>query len=170
MTNADLPVGRLNAEYFQSPHTTDDLDPVAAVVRAFDSAEETIHFAIYSFTHTRIADAMVRALARGVKVTGVADAVSSKASYSQIHRVWGAGADVRTWGSSGRLMHDKVFVIDAASKKASAGLGSFNWSTAAERNNVEVLLVLRGVQVSRGLAPALVEQITTAHSHGSILS
>lgn len=170
MANLDLPVGKLNADYFQTPHPTPDLDPAQAIIDAFDGAKETIHFGIYSLTHAHIADALIRAVKRGVQVIGVADAVQAAGRGSQVFRVHGGGVDLRTWGSSGRLMHDKVFVIDVAGKSPKAGLGSFNWSTQAETSNTEVLLVVRGVQVGRLLGPALVSQIEAAYEGGNIVT
>lgn len=170
MVNQELPMGRITVDYFQSPHTTPDLDPLPALIDAIDGAKSTIHFAIYSLTHNDIANALIRALGRGVAIVGVADAVEADASRSQIHRVWGAGADVRTWGGPYRLMHDKVIVIDGEKKGVKVGLGSYNWTTLAETKNVEVLLMCSGTQVLKGLAPALIDQIMTAHDGGKILS
>lgn len=164
-----LPLGRINADYYQTPHTDSALDPAAAVIQAFTAATTSIHFAIYSLTHEGIADALIAAHLRGVTVLGVADAESAKASYSRVRTLGQAGIDVRVWGGAYRLMHDKVFVTDAGTRKSKAGLGSFNWTNQAEKVNVEVLLIARGVQVTRGLGPALVEQITTVHDRGAVL-
>lgn len=164
-----VPVGSLNSFYYQSPHLTDDLNPEPALVAALASAKSTLYFAAYSFTLPSVAAAIIAARDRGVEVLGVVDASSIKGSTSQVPALVRAGINVRRWGSTWRLMHDKVFVVDGATKNAKAGLGSFNWTTQAEKNNTEVLLICTGTQVSRGLAGALESQIRLAHDTGSII-
>jgi phosphatidylserine/phosphatidylglycerophosphate/cardiolipin synthase-like enzyme len=140
MSSFDLPIGRINADYFQSPHVDATLDPAPAVIDVFTRAKASIHFAIYSLTHAGIADSLVAAHQRGVEVVGVADASELKTSTSKIHRLLDAGIDVKAWGSAYRLMHDKVLVVDTG-HQTHVGLGSFNWTTQAEKSNVEVLLI-----------------------------
>lgn len=161
-----LAVGKINSYYYQTPHKTDDLDPEAAVLKALNSAKESIFFAVYSFTLDSLGDAIIAAHNRGVFVQGVADLTQSGYRGSEIIRLAAAGVPVRAWGNANKLMHDKVFVVDGQTKNAKVGLGSFNWSARAESTNLEVLLVSTGVQVSRGLAPALQAQIRTAYNEG----
>lgn len=170
MPGPSLPVGRINADVFTSPHASPDMDPTPAVVAAIDSATSTIHFAIYSLTSTAIAQAILAAHLRGVAVVGVADAVEERVSTSKIRMLVEAGIDIRMWGSAYRLMHDKVLVVDGATPNAMVGIGSFNWTTQAEKSNVEALLVARGVQSSRILAPALIAQVVATHDAGTPLA
>ena len=162
-----LAVGKINSYYYQTPRDSEDLDPEAAILKAINSAKKSIYFAVYSFTLGAIADAIIAAKERGVTVIGVGDTQESAGRGSQIVRLAANGVDVRLWGTSGSLMHDKVFVVDGDTKTAKVGLGSYNWSNSAEKSNVEVLLVSTGVQVSRGLAPALIQQIETAYNSGT---
>lgn len=158
-----LSVGSLRSYLYTSPHATPDLDPEPALVAAIDAATVTLDFAIYSFTLPSVADAILAAAARGVSVRGVVDGSSLAPVTSQVRRL--AGLDIRRWGGSYRLMHDKVFVVDTG-HHTHVGLGSFNWTTQAEKSNVEVLLVARGIQASRHLAPALTAQIASARDYG----
>lgn len=164
-----LPVGRVSAEIYTSPHSTRELDPAAAVIAAIAAARSDLLFAIYSLTHVGIADAIVAARQRGLQVRGVCDATQAQTATSQVLRLRDAGIDIRRWGSSWRLMHDKVFVADASQSRATVGLGSFNWTNQAEKSNIEVLLIARGVQVSRVLGPTLAAQIRAAYDGGGSL-
>lgn len=170
MPGPALPVGRINVDVFTSPHASPDMDPMPAVVAAIDSATSTIHFAIYSLTSDPIAQAILAAHLRGVTIVGVADAVEERVSTSKVRMLVQAGIDIRMWGSAYRLMHDKVLVVDGVTPKAMVGVGSFNWTTQAEKSNVEALLIARGVQASRILAPVLIAQIVAAHDAGTPLA
>lgn len=160
-----LPLGRITADYYQSPHPTPDLDPAPALIAAFTGAKKSLHFGIYSLTHPGITQAVLDAHARGVKLLGVVDATEAKTPTSKVPALVAAGIDVRGWGKPFTLMHSKAFVADGVV----AGLGSFNWTTGAEDRNVETLLIARGTQVGRVMGPALVAQIVTAHDAGTAL-
>lgn len=161
-----LAVGSVNSYIYLSPHTGDDLDPEQAIVKSIQGAKSSIYFATYSFTLDSIADAILDAHKRGVTIRGVADATMAVGRGSEIIRLAASGIDIHLWSGSG-LMHDKVFVVDGDKRTARIGLGSYNWSNAAEKRNVEVLLVASGVQVSRKLAPALTQQIQSVYDQGT---
>lgn len=156
-----LSVGRVTAEYFQSPHPTADLDPATALVAAIDGAKGVLLFAVYSLTHPDITAALLRAHARKVDISGVVDATQLNGSTNTAKSLVAAGIRVQSWGGPFRLMHDKVLVVDS---KVCA-LGSYNWTTQAEKNNVEVLLLTRG-RVGNPLAQALSQQVLTTFNEG----
>lgn len=160
-----LPLGRITADFYQSPHPTADLDPTPALIAAFNAAKTSLYFGIYSLTHPAIAQALIDAHTRGVTLLGVADATEAKAASSKIPSLVAAGIDVRGWGKSFTLMHSKAFVADGTV----AGLGSFNWTLGAESRNVETLLIARGAQVGRVMGPTLTAQIVAAHDAGAVL-
>lgn len=162
MSNFDLAVGSINASVFTSPHATTDLDPEVALLAAIGGAKRTLYFGVYSFTLVAVADAIIAAHKRGVQVIGVADTIASSGINNQVHRVAAAGVPVTLWGGQWRLMHEKAFVVD----HNYVGLGSYNWTTQAEKNNVEILLTAKGRQVSRVLAPTMEKQIQAAHDAG----
>lgn len=170
MPGPSIPVGRINADVFTSPHASPDMDPTPAVVAAIGTATKTLHIAIYSLTSDAIAQAILGAYLRGVAVVIVADAVEAKVSTSKLRMLADAGIDIRLWGSAYRLMHDKVLIVDGLTPNAMVGLGSFNFTTQAEKSNVEVLLIVRGIQASRILAPVLIGQIVTTHDGGKPLA
>lgn len=156
-----LAVGRVTAEYFQSPHPTADLDPAAALIRAIDGAKDLLLFGVYSLTHPDITAALLRAHARGVDICGVVDATQMNGSTNTAKSLVAAGIKVHSWGAPFRLMHDKVLVVDT---KVCA-LGSYNWTTQAQKSNVEVLLVTHG-RVGNRLAQALSQQVLTTFNEG----
>lgn len=161
-----LPVGNLNSFYYQTPHDSDDLDPAKAIIEAISTAKSTLYFATYSFTYKPIADAVLAAHARGVKVYGLIDATALRSKTTQIPALIKAGIDIKQWGGQWQLMHDKVFVVDGTTKNAKCGLGSYNWTNQAQKVNIEVLLICTGRQVSRGLGPALQAQIMAGRDKG----
>lgn len=162
-----LPVGSINADYYQTPHPTQDYDPAEAVIKALTKAKFEVHFAIYSLTHKGIAAALLAAHERGLLVIGVADVHEVTGATSQVPALAAAGLNITKWGGNYRLMHDKSFVLDPGTSRCTVGLGSFNWTTQAEKSNIEMLLIARGVQVARTLGPAMQAQIDTAHAAGS---
>lgn len=162
-----LPVGRISASVYTSPHATPDLDPLPAILNTIGSARQSIHFAIYSFTLIPVADAIIAAHDRGVTIRGVCDTLSLTTKTSQIPRLVAAGIDIHKWGAAYRLMHDKVLITDPGSRNATVALGSWNFTSQAEKANTEVLLTAAGSQVARILAPTLVAQIETSYASGT---
>lgn len=170
MTGRSIPVGRINADVFTSPHAAADMDPAPELIAAIGQATTSIHFAIYSLTHQGIADALAGALIRGVPIIGVCDATEAKAATSKIRSLVALGMDIREWGGNYRLMHEKLLVVDGATPNAVVALGSYNWTTQAEKSNVEVLMVAHGIQVSRALATTLIAQIIATHEKATPLT
>ncbi len=163
MSNMDLAVGTINASVYTSPHATTDLDPEAALLAAIGAAKKSLYVAVYSFTLVAVADAIIAAHTRGVTVVMVADASEAGVLNGQVPRVVAAGVAVNRWGSTFRLMHEKAFVADGTT----VGLGSYNWTTQAEKENTEIFLVAKGIQVGRVLGPTMQAQIQAAHDAGT---
>jgi|SRR5947209_567341 len=159
----DVKTGYLNGDVFTSPHATADLNPEPALVAMLKGAKKSIRFAIYSFTLPSIADAIIAAHQAGIDVKGVANFDAWTSSTSQVPRLVAAGVDVRRWGKAYKLMHDKVAVVD----DTAVSLGSYNWTSQAEKVNVEVMLIVQGIQVARVLAPVLNKQIDDAYASGT---
>jgi len=119
-----------------------------AVVRAIHDAKQQILVQAYSFTSAPIAQALVEAHKRGVKVLAVLDKSNVTQNYSAATFLVNAGIPTRI-DAEHAIAHSKVMVIDSATVIT----GSFNFSKAAEENNVENLLVINE-------APALVHAYT----------
>ncbi len=117
---------------FFSPHggCTD------AVVAELDRAQHEIMVQAYDFTSHPIAEALVHAHRRGIRVTIVLDKSNLK-EHSLVGQV--AGAGIPTFiDSQHRIAHNKIMLIDGRTIIT----GSFNFSTAAEHSNAENLLIL----------------------------
>ncbi|SDR63448.1 PLD-like domain-containing protein [Rhizobiales bacterium GAS113] len=109
------------------------------VIKAIDSGARTIEVAAYEFTSKPVADALIRAVQRGVKVHLVADAQENpgKGGRSRVEYVAAAGVAVR-FDDVYPIMHDKFIVVDTDTVET----GSFNFTYGAQRKNAENVLVL----------------------------
>ncbi|MDO8634220.1 MAG: phospholipase D family protein [archaeon] len=115
------------------------------LIEKIDSATSTIDIAVYSFTHDEIADALIRAGERGVKVRVLVDFTQSQNKYSEDERLGKNGTEVKTVRKSGGIMHNKFIVIDGAL----VGTGSFNYSRNADESNDENLVFLSDAKTAK---------------------
>lgn len=107
-----------------------------ALISLIDNAREHAYFAIYEFTLTDVADALVRAKKRGVEVRGIVDRESSTSSYESpiISKLMQAGIPLETQQHASGIMHIKALVTENAYAS-----GSYNWTHSATTENDEVL-------------------------------
>lgn len=108
------------------------------VIGFIDNCHKSIDAAVYAITHDGIADALMRAHQRGVKVRVLMDYQQSSSKYADDERMEAGGVPVRRDTQRG-LMHHKFMVGDG---KAVA-TGSFNWTKGAERRNAENFVIIR---------------------------
>ncbi len=130
------PAGEWYALYFTTPDATARLaNPTggipAAVIASFDAAQTSIDVAVYQFNWEPLADALVRALARGVRVRLVTD--TDSLGDEAIQRLRDAGVGVVDDGRAA-LMHDKFVVVDGSA--VWTGSMNFTHSDAYRNNNV----------------------------------
>lgn len=109
----------------------------ALVIRAIASAEQEILVAAYSFTSKPIAQALLSAHKRGVRIRAVLDKSQRSERYSAATFLAHQGIAVRI-DEKHAIQHNKYLVIDGHSVE----LGSFNYSRAAAERNAENVLVL----------------------------
>lgn len=107
------------------------------VVSEISQAKKSIDIAMYSFTSREIAQALVEAQKRHVKVRIVLDKAQKNEHYSKSRYLIGKGFDVKYHSGSG-LMHNKFAVIDGWVLLT----GSFNWTASADKRNEENLLII----------------------------
>lgn len=105
------------------------------IIRKIDYAQEYIDIAMYSFTYERIAEAMIRAKNRGVKIRILIDKGQSEGRDSKYKYLLDNGVAVIQDRHSG-IMHNKIAIIDGRILFT----GSYNWSKSAEERNQENLL------------------------------
>lgn len=114
------------------------VDDTSSLIRNWISrANTSIDVAIYSFTRDSIADALIEAKTRGVKVRVLMELDKTTDDGSEYLRLKTMGVSIKPDSSQG-LMHDKFFVIDGRI----IGTGSFNWTSAAENDNAENLIIV----------------------------
>ena len=110
------------------------------LISLIDAAQKRVYFAIYEFTLTDVADALVAAKKRGLDVRGLVDAGESTKSYDLpvMKELRAAGIPVETeHHADGKgIMHIKLLVTDRA-----YALGSYNWTYSATHENDEILEV-----------------------------
>jgi phosphatidylserine/phosphatidylglycerophosphate/cardiolipin synthase-like enzyme len=109
-----------------------------AIVREIGQAKNEVLVQAYSFTSKEIAEAVVNAHKRGVKVTVVLDRSQLKEQYSAANFL--ANAGIQTYiDSQHKIAHNKVIIID---EETVIG-GSFNYSRAAEDSNAENVTIIK---------------------------
>ncbi len=118
-------------------------DAEGMVVRAIAAARKQILVQAFSFTSKPIAAALIAARTRGVDVQVTADREQTFAGEgSRIPELAAAGIPV--WLEVRyQSAHNKVMVIDAATKSPAVVTGSANWTAAAARKNAENIMILR---------------------------
>jgi phosphatidylserine/phosphatidylglycerophosphate/cardiolipin synthase-like enzyme len=111
------------------------------LISQINKAESSIDIAIYSFTNNSIADALVEAKERDVKVRIVFDYLQASAEYSLDELVEAEGIAIKIRKGSGS-MHNKFIVIDGEKIMT----GSYNYSrNADERNDENLIFILDAI-------------------------
>jgi phosphatidylserine/phosphatidylglycerophosphate/cardiolipin synthase-like enzyme len=141
---ADTPQARLEIsgtplEVYFSP----DDSAEGRLVELVRGAQESVDFLAFSFTLDSLRRALLEDAARGVQVRGVIEADQATNAGSELGALREAGLDVRLDGND-RNMHHKVIVVDGSLVIT----GSYNFSTSAEENNDENLVVLHSPELA----------------------
>ena len=127
-------------QVFFSPHG----GCTEAVVENLNKATNSVLVQAYSFTSAPIAQALVAAEKRGVKVQVILDKSQRTEKYSSADFV--AHAGIPTFiDAKHAIAHNKIMVIDGKTILT----GSFNFTKAAESNNAENLLVIQDVALAK---------------------
>ena len=113
-------------------------ETIPPLLREINSAQKSIYFMVFSFTHDKIGKAMRDQYENGIKVGGVFDE-NQISKYSEYHLMQEAGMDVKIDKTSG-TMHHKVIIVD----EETVITGSYNFSRNAEIRNSENLLIIKG--------------------------
>ena len=127
------------------------------IVQAIDDSREELLVQAYGFTHNAIAQALLRAQQRGVKVQVLLDQKSSQTNRYVIDLFRDAALTVKFDGAHA-IAHNKVMVIDASVVVT----GSYNFTNSADSRNAENILVLRSTELARRYR----ENWQTHWSHG----
>ncbi len=124
-----------------------------SLVAAIDKTDKTLILAVYDLQLSEVADALLRAKARGVQIRMVYDmghATGSSGASPEYQSLVSAGVPVRLLkgGGSFGIMHNKFAVFDGALLET----GSFNWTRAADDKNFENALFRDDAALIEGYA------------------
>ena len=122
--------------YFSpSDHTT------AAIIRAINTVDHTLSFGVLSFTRDDIADAVIAQFQQGRDVRGIMENIDDQGS--EWNRLVQSGIAMHAFPDKA-LFHHKLGIIDYENPESDPLVitGSHNWTTAAERDNDENLLII----------------------------
>ena len=108
------------------------------IIEEINSSKVSIYVQAYGFTSKTIADSLIKAHLRGVKVQVILDRSNmSKKGYSKLMDLKEAGIDISLDIVPG-IAHNKVMIIDE--KKVITG--SFNFTEAADKRNSENVIII----------------------------
>ena len=127
-------------EVYFSPHD----GCTGAIVREIGQARSEIRVQAYSFTSAPIAEALLKAHRRGIKVEVILDKSQRTQKYSS--STFLAHAHIPTYiDAEHAIAHNKIIIID----RSVVITGSFNFTKAAEEKNAENLLVIRSKELAK---------------------
>jgi phosphatidylserine/phosphatidylglycerophosphate/cardiolipin synthase-like enzyme len=110
-----------------------------AVVNELLHARHEILVQAYSFSSKPLAEALIAAKKRGVRVEILLDHSNEQEQYSDLHWFIEAGMEPLI-DAKHPIAHNKIMLVD----KRTIITGSFNFTNQAEAHNAENLLVLKG--------------------------
>jgi phosphatidylserine/phosphatidylglycerophosphate/cardiolipin synthase-like enzyme len=109
-----------------------------AIIKELNKAKNSVLVQAYSFTSFRIAEALVNAHKRGVKVEVILDKSRKNEKKSSAPFLSAGGIPVKIDTTRG-IAHNKIMIID----DEIVITGSFNFTKRAEKENAENLLIIR---------------------------
>jgi phosphatidylserine/phosphatidylglycerophosphate/cardiolipin synthase-like enzyme len=110
-----------------------------SILKEMESTASTLDLAIHEITSLDMAEALVKAKQRGVKVRIVADSKQAKIKTSQINALIHQGIPVKVLGGKEKgVMNHRFAIFDG--KRVFTG--SFDWSEASAKWNYENLLMI----------------------------
>ena len=108
-----------------------------AIISEISKAQKTIDIAMYYLTSREIAQELVKAKDRNVKIRIVLDKSQETQKFSKSRYLIKRGFEVKYHTGSG-IMHNKFAIIDGKVLIT----GSFNWTPTADQKNEENLLIM----------------------------
>lgn len=118
-------------------------NPEALLLEVVRDARHSVLVQAYAFTSKHIADALVAAHRRGVRVEVLADAkMNHRERGNAVPRLLAAGIPV-AFETRYQAAHNKVVIADAEGPGCTVVTGSYNFTWSANNRNAENLLVLR---------------------------
>ncbi len=111
-----------------------------AIRNALNSADHSIHFAVFSFTHDDLGTALIAAHQRGVFTKGIIEGIDDTGN--EFNRLKNAGVWVQSHPQN-FFVHHKYAIVDAQAPDSDPLVitGSHNWTYSAEFRNDENTLI-----------------------------
>lgn len=154
--------GSGTVEVFFTPGDAAD----GALIDAIGRARQQVLVQAFSFTHRKIARALIAAGKRGVNVQFIIDKEQAERfSGWLVSDLVEGGVPIYVDGEH-EAAHNKVIVIDPGTPGVVLITGSYNFSVAAQLRNAENLLLFRG---NNQLAAAYVENWRRHRGHSTRL-
>ena len=114
------------------------------LVRAIRQSQQRIDVAVYQFTSFELAEALLAAKERGVRIRLLTDRETLESGGPALRKLRPAGIVIRSLGVPEQsLMHNKFAIFD----DRLVATGSYNWTQSAERANYENLVLLDDLEV-----------------------
>jgi len=133
---------------FKQAFFSPDNDLQKLLIELINNEEEGIEAAIFSFTSSAIAQALVNAHKRGIRVEIVTDISSMYDRFGKIRWLKEQGIRVYVYNPFNKailnnIMHNKFVIFkNNVEGKSLLWTGSANWTRSAQENNQENILVL----------------------------
>jgi phosphatidylserine/phosphatidylglycerophosphate/cardiolipin synthase-like enzyme len=124
--------------YFTPP-----ADVAAAVVDVINQSRSEVLVQAYGFTHNGIAQSLVKAQARGVRIRVLLDQ-KSEFTNRYVVDLFKINAIQMRFDGNHAIAHNKVMIVD----DNIVITGSFNFTNSAQTRNAENLLVLRSADLA----------------------
>jgi phosphatidylserine/phosphatidylglycerophosphate/cardiolipin synthase-like enzyme len=140
----DQQVAMVNGSRIVVVFTSEDPALENAIVPIVKSATKSVRFLTFSFTDFPLADAMSQRWKAGVDVAGVFEKVGSETEASELRTLMCRSVPVKQDGNSG-FLHHKMIVVD----ERIVITGSMNYSTNAEENNDENVIIIDNADLAR---------------------
>jgi phosphatidylserine/phosphatidylglycerophosphate/cardiolipin synthase-like enzyme len=140
----DQQVTVVNGSQIVVVFTSEDPALENAIIPIVRSATESIRFLTFSFTDYPLADTMSQRAQAGVDVAGVFEKVGSETEAAELRTLMCRKLPVRQDGNPG-FLHHKFIVVD----ERLLITGSMNYSTNAETNNDENVIIIDNADIAR---------------------
>ena len=114
------------------------------VVNMFRTCKKTLDIAIFTFTRDSIAQAILDAHQRGLKVRCIGDDGNSKVKGSDVRLLASVGIPCKTDNNIRFHMHNKMAIID----NSVVITGSFNWTNQAINKNQDNILFIEDKNIA----------------------
>ena len=114
------------------------------VVNMFRTCKKTLDLAIFTFTRDSIAQAVLEAHQRGVKIRCIGDDGNSKVKGSDVRLLASVGIPCKTDNNLRFHMHNKMAILD----NSVVITGSFNWTSQAVNKNQDNILFIEDKNIA----------------------